>query len=296
VVEAGTDLGPVTRELQEELGAVLRVALPASHDTAAGVAAVPASRPGGWAYISSGTWSLVGLELDRPLTRECDLQANFTNEGGIFGTVRFLKNVMGLWLVQECRRWWEKSGDSLPYDRLFSLADTALPFNSLIDPDDATFLPPGNMPARIQKYAVDRGQQPPGDVAAVVRCILESLVLRYRQVLEMATDLAGVKLDTLHVVGGGARVKQLNQWTADATGLTVGAGPVEATALGNALAQLVACGELTSLAEIRAVSARSSTTTVSRPDASTRPAWDEAYRRFQSLTEEAPGPHAWRTP
>lgn len=283
VVEPGTKLGTVLPALEDELGAGVQIAVPATHDTAAAVAAVPAQSSAGWAYISSGTWSLVGLELSHPLTGVEALHANFTNEGGIFGTVRFLKNVMGLWLLQECRRSWAGSGQHYSYDELFALAATAPALKTFIDPDNPSFLLPGDIPTRIQKYLTDHHQPPLATPGEVVRCILESLVLRYRQVLELAGNLAGVQLDTIHVVGGGAQNTQLNQWLADALGLPVVAGPTESSALGNALMQLVALGELRSVVDMRALAARATTTVVFNPDLTRREVWDEAYVRFKHL-------------
>ncbi len=282
IVQPGTLLGPLLPELASELGASVRVAVPATHDTASAVAAIPASPHEGWAYISSGTWSLVGLELPQPLMRE-DSTVTFTNEGGVFGTIRFLKNVMGLWIVQECRRAWEREEQSYSYRELYALAESAPPLTILIDPDEPRFLAPGNMPGKIQAYLAEQQQPPPETVGAMVRCILESLVLRYREVLTSTEQLAGIPLQRIHVVGGGSQNTMLNQWLADATGLVVIAGPVEATALGNALMQLVALGELHSLAEVRALAAKTAQTVVFEPDPSHRSLWDEAYHRFQEL-------------
>jgi rhamnulokinase len=291
VVAPGTVLGPLLPALADELGAGTQVSAPATHDTASAIAAVPARAPARWAYISSGTWSLVGLELPRPLIRPEGLQANFTNEGGVFGTTRFLKNVMGLWLLQECRRTWEQEG-RLPeltrtYEQLFALADAEEPFAALIDPDDAGFLAPGDMPARIQEYLRHHLLVPKGcslaSAGAVVRCILESLVLRYRQVLADAAALAETAVDAIHVVGGGSQSALLNQWLADGTGLPVVAGPVEASALGNVLMQLVALGEFASLAEVRQFSAATTPTAVFQPQPDQKPRWDDAYGRFQQL-------------
>ena len=281
VVEPGTLLGQALPELEDELGSGVQIAVPATHDTAAAVAAVPALGPDSWAYLSSGTWSLVGVELRHPLTGADALRANFTNEGGVFGTVRFLKNVMGLWLLQECRRAWEKEGEVVGYDELFALAEQTAPTPALIDPDDPEFLTPGDMPVRIQRYLHDHAQLPL-DRAAMVRCILESLVLRYREVLETVADLTEQRPAAIHVVGGGARSALLNQWLADATGLPVIAGPIEATALGNVLLQLVARGELASLQDVRTLSARDAATVTFSPNHSRRASWDDAYGRFRS--------------
>ncbi len=244
VVEPGTLLGSLLPELAIDLGPGVQIAVPATHDTASAIAAITATEDVGWAYISSGTWSLVGLELSHPLI-PTDIDANFTNEGGIFGTVRFLKNVTGLWILQECKRAWEKEGQSYSYYELVALAQSARAHVAFINPDDARFLAPGDMPARIKSYLSEHDEpvlETPGEI---VRCILESLVLRYRQVLLRASQLAGISLQRVHMVGGGSQNAMFNQWLADATGLIVVAGPVECSALGNALMQLVALGELT---------------------------------------------------
>jgi rhamnulokinase len=209
----------------------------ASHDTAAAVAAVPAATDR-FAYISSGTWSLVGLELREPVLTEESRLANFTNEGGLDGTIRYLRNVMGLWILQECLRAW--GGPDL--GPLLAAAGEAPPFRSLIDPDDPSFLPPGDMPARIAAFCERTGQRPPGLPAETVRCVLESLALAYRRALRDAVRLSGRDVEVVHVVGGGARNALLCQMTADATGLPVVAGPVEAAALGNGLIQARAQG------------------------------------------------------
>jgi rhamnulokinase len=284
VVEPGTRLGTLLPELAQDLGSNVRVIVPATHDTASAVAAIPASGTN-WAYISSGTWSLVGLELPAPSIAQGS-QANFTNEGGVFGSVRFLRNVMGLWLVQECRRTWEREGQLYTYEELFALADKAPAFSTLINPDDPDFLAPGDMPVRIERYAREHGQRVPASVAFFVRTILESLTLRYRQILELATQITGVSVQAIHVVGGGAQNAHLNQWIADATGLPVIAGPVEASASGNALMQLVGLGELKNLPEVRLLSTRSTSLQRFEPDTQQRPAWNEAYERFQNLLQQ----------
>ncbi|GAA1569816.1 rhamnulokinase family protein [Kribbella hippodromi] len=209
-----------------------------THDTASAVVAVPAAGER-FAYISSGTWSLVGLELDAPVLTEEARAANFTNEGGVDGRTRFLRNVMGLWILQECQRIW---GDD-DLDGLLRDAAGAPPFAVLIDPDAPEFLAPGNMPERIDEHCRTTGQEPPRSRAAVVRCILESLALAYRWTLRSAQAIAGRDVDVLHVIGGGSRNELLCQLTADATGLPVLAGPVEASALGNVLVQARALGE-----------------------------------------------------
>ncbi len=274
LVPPGTVLGPLRTGVATETGlGAVPVVVPATHDTAAAVAAVPAGA-GTWAYISSGTWSLVGVEIASPLLGDDALAANFTNEGGVAGTVRFLKNVMGLWLVQECRRAWEREGKSYDYGELTRLADAAPPFVSIVDPDDAGFLFPPNMPAALAEYCRNHGEPAPADAGAAVRCCLESLALKYRWVLEKTEALTGKRADVIHVVGGGCQNTLLCQFTADACGRPVVAGPVEATAAGNVLTQALGQGLLKSLAEAREVVRRS----------------------FDVVTYEPRNPEAWQAP
>ena len=283
VVEAGTVVGNVLPQWHSDLGAA-RVIAPATHDTGSAVAAVPASGTGAWGYISSGTWSLVGMELARPLMTAEALAANGTNEGGVFGTTRFLKNVMGLWLLQECQKQWERSGYAVDYDALLAEMDGVPPFSAVIDPDDPSFLAPADMPATINVSLVERGQAPLQSPAAFARCILESLVLRYREVFQQIGTLTGVQIARVHVLGGGARNARLNQWLADALGLPIIAGPYEATALGNALMQLVGLGDLHSLSEVRAV-ARNLPTQLFSPRASHAAAWHKAVQDYSKLAD-----------
>jgi rhamnulokinase len=279
VVEPGSVLGEVL--LRDDLGAA-QVIAPATHDTASAIAAVPVTQQSGWGYISSGTWSLVGVELPQPLITSEALAANCTNEGGVFGTTRFLKNVMGLWLLQECLRRWTSQGYATVYETLLADVDAVPPFGALIDPDDARFLAPDDMPAAINAYLAEHGQAPLAAPAAFARCIMESLVLRYREVFHDIGLLAGVIIKQVHIVGGGARNARLNQWLADALGVPVLAGPYEATALGNALMQLVGLGELHTLSEVRAVAKRAPTR-VFTPRSAQLAAWEEAAQRLHTL-------------
>jgi rhamnulokinase len=285
VVPPGTVLGPLRPSVAAEAGAAaVPVVLPASHDTASAVAAVPAQGES-WCYISSGTWSLMGAELPAPLISERTLAYNFTNEGGVGGTTRFLKNIMGLWLVQECRRSWERAGRDYSYDELTRLAEAAPPFASLVDPDDSSFWLPPSMPAALGDFCKRTGQPVPTEPGAVVRCALESLALRYRWVLERLEELLSRRIDVIHVVGGGCQNELLNQLTADACGRAVVAGPVEATAVGNVLVQLLGLGAIGSLAEGREVVRRSfegKTFEPSRPER-----WGEPYQRFLRLLPAA---------
>ncbi|HWD79460.1 MAG TPA: rhamnulokinase family protein [Kribbella sp.] len=282
---------PTLREPGEVIGDVLPdetglapgipVIAVGSHDTASAVVAVPATGER-FAYISSGTWSLVGLELEAPVLTDEARAANFTNEGGVDGRTRFLRNVMGLWILQECRRIW---GDDL--DDLLRAAADAPPFAVLVDPDAPEFLAPGNMPARIDEQCRNTGQEPPRSRGAVVRCILESLALAYRRTLRSAQTIASRDVDVLHVIGGGSQNELLCQLTADACGLPVLAGPVEASALGNVLVQARALGEpLPDLDAMRALVR--STHSLRRYDPQGKPAdWDAAESRVFGTGDRA---------
>lgn len=290
LIDAGTDLGPIRASLAAELGIdPVRVIATAGHDTAAAVAAVPA-KPGpgstperpDWCYLSSGTWSLMGVETASPVINDVTYQYNFTNEGGVAGTTRLLKNIMGLWLVQECRRTWAKAGQEYSYEALVRLAEAAPAFRSLVDPDNPSFFAPGDMPARIAEVCRATGQPVPADPGAFVRCCLESLALKYRWVVERSEQITGGPIRTVHVVGGGSKNSLLNRFTAEACGRPVVAGPVEATAIGNVLMQAVGRGKLAGLSEVREVVARSFPVTTFEPG-SERSAWDEAASRFSAL-------------
>ena len=250
VVDAGTDLGPVKLELPGLAAA--KVVAPASHDTASAVVGVPFTDPDA-AYVSSGTWSLVGVELTGPVINEAAMAANLTNEGGAFGTIRLLRNSSGLWLLQESRRQWAQEGREYGYDELVRLAGTAPGGVSIINADHPEFVAPGDMPARIRAYCARTGQPVPTDDGALTRCVLDSLALGYRLAVEDLAAVTGRPVTAVHIVGGGARNQLLNQTVADVTGLPVVAGPAEATALGNLLVQLIALGEVEDLAQARAV-------------------------------------------
>lgn len=281
VVKPGTVLGPLRQAIASESGLnPVPVIAPATHDTGSAVAAVPAQGKS-WAFISSGTWSLMGAELDGPLINEKGLGYNFTNEGGVDGTIRFLKNIMGLWLVQECRRAWEKAGKTYEYDQLARMAEAALPFGSLVDPDHSSFLLPASMPVALADYCKRTGQPSPTEPGAVVRCALESLALRYRWVLSKLEELLGRRLEVIHVVGGGSQNALLCQLTADACNRTVLAGPVEATAIGNVMVQAIGLGLIGSLAEGREIVKRSFEVKTYLPQNAGM--WDEPYQRFQAL-------------
>jgi rhamnulokinase len=282
IVQAGTVLGPLRADLQDELGTGnVPVIAPATHDTGSAVAAVPATTGKSWAFLSSGTWSLMGAEVNEPIVNEKALGYNFTNEGGVYGTFRFLKNIMGLWLVQECKRTWEREGNSYDYGQLTEMAAAAKPFKSLLNPDDTTFLAPGDMPTRIADACRKNGQPVPETPGEIVRTCLESLALTYRQKVGHIEDCIGRKIEVLHVVGGGIQNEHLCQWTADATGLPVLAGPIEATAMGNLAVQAIATGVIPDLAAARQMVANSFNVKTYEPKDTAR--WDEAYGRFQKL-------------
>jgi rhamnulokinase len=281
LVQPGTILGPLRPAVVEETGLTpVPVIATATHDTAAAVAAVPAAGES-WAYISSGTWSLMGVELSAPLVGEAALDANFTNEIGFGGTVCFLKNIMGLWLVQECRRAWERAGQTYGYDELMRQAAAAPPFVSLVDPDHSSFILPANMPAALGEFCRATGQPVPSGVGATVRCALESLALRYRWVLGKLEELTGRKREVIHIVGGGSQAELLCQLTADACDRPVLAGPVEATAIGNVLVQAIGLRAVGSLADAREVVRRSFE--VRRYEPKDAAAWQEPYGRFCGL-------------
>jgi rhamnulokinase len=280
IVPPGTVIGALDGSVSRETGLRdARVVATASHDTAAAIAAVPASGEG-WAYISSGTWSLMGVELDSPLVNPSALAANFTNEGGVGGRTRFLKNIAGLWLLQQCRREWS-ADHPLGYDELARLAGEAPPFAAFIDPDGPDFLNPPSMVEAIRAFCWRTGQEPPQSVAATARCILESLALKYRWTLGELRCLTGKRIQKLHVIGGGSRNERLCQFTADATQLEVLAGPSEATAMGNILVQALALGALGSVAEVRSVVRESAAIKTFEPGRTGE--WESAYDRFRQV-------------
>jgi rhamnulokinase len=278
----GTVVGELLPDIATEVGlAGMPVIAPATHDTGSAVVAVPAEDDN-FAYISSGTWSLMGVELAQPLISDQALAYNFTNEGGVGPSYRFLKNIMGLWLVQECRRAWRRQGRDFSYAQLSRLAEEATPFFALVDPDDETFLAPGDMAASLRAYCSRTGQEIPGSEGEVVRVALESLALKYRWVLERLEEILGRRLSVIHIVGGGIQNELLCQFTADAADRPVIAGPAEATAIGNCMVQAMGLGEVDSLAQIRSVVRLSFEPKLYRPR-SDRGGWDEAYGQLQDL-------------
>ena len=286
VVPSGTVLGPLTPEMSAETGLRgIDVIATCSHDTGAAVAAVPAQGDQ-WAYLSSGTWSLIGVELPSAIVSDAACQHNFTNEAGFGGTTRFLKNIVGLWLLQESRRAWLRQGQDLDYAEINRLAQQAEPFRSLINPNDPRFLSPDSMPAEIAASCRESGQPEPETPGQFARCILESLALLYNETLDTVEELTDRKISTLHIVGGGSQSALLNQLAASATGRTVLAGPVEATAVGNVLIQAIALGDLDSLSAMRDLVRDSFAIETYQPE--NADAWQQAQQRFAALTASNP--------
>lgn len=282
VLKPGDKAGSIQPSVCEELGiSSIPVYAVAEHDTGSAVAAVPATEKS-FAYLSCGTWSLMGTEVDKPVLHELAQKLNFTNEGGVADTYRLLKNIMGLWILQECRREWERAGESYSFPELVQMASDAKPLATFIDPDDSLFLPPGDMPSRIAEYCRQTGQQAPQTTGDIVRCILESLALKYRHVFELTERLSGQSFSGLHMVGGGIQNTLLCQWTANAIGKSVWAGPSEGSAIGNLVVQWIAQGEFADIWEARKAIRESFPITVYEPD--DREAWDDAYTRFRTLT------------
>ncbi len=280
IIQPGTILGELLPEVLDETGspAIPCVAV-AGHDTASAVVSVPAIGEN-WAYLSSGTWSLLGIESPVPLVSEKTLEMNFTNEGGVEGTTRFLKNIMGMWLIQECKRIWDEEGE-LDWQQIVDLSNEIEPFKCFINPDDSMFLNPGNMPVAIQDFCAKTNQQVPVTKGEIARCIYDSLVLKYKFTLKQIELVTGNQIEKLHIIGGGAHNVMMNQLTADATGIPVFAGPTEATAIGNIMLQAKAMGKVNSLTDIREIVRNSfevkEYTPLPKLD------WESAYRKFEKL-------------
>jgi rhamnulokinase len=281
VVKPGTIVGGLTPEVQKELGCghVPVIAI-GSHDTASAIAGVPAGR-GNWAYLSSGTWSLMGVEIPKAIINNKTFEYEFTNEGGVENTIRLLKNIMGLWLVQECRRQWQEEGIDLSYGELTAMADRAEPFAGFLNVDDSVFLAPGDMPKRINEHLARTGQKTTRDKGQMNRIILESLALKYRHVMDAIEDVTGKTIDILHIVGGGIQNELLCQFTADATGKKVIAGPIEATASGNILMQAKAVGQIKTLDQARGIVRNSFDLKEYQPQ--NESLWQEKYNELKCL-------------
>lgn len=283
IISTGSIVGNLRSSISDELGIgrVPVIAVP-EHDTGSAVVSVPVLE-GKYAYLSSGTWSLLGVETNEPVINDITCNLNYTNEGGINKTVRLLKNIMGLWIYQECKRAWDKEGDSMSFDELEEAASKSKPFAAIINPEDETFFTPGNMPRKIAEYCIRTGQKPPEGKGAIVRCIMESLALKYRAAIEELEGIMGYRLPVLHIVGGGCKNTMLCQFASDALERPVIAGPVEATAIGNIASQLIGLGKVANLNEARALIKRSFPTTEYLPKDSS--IWDDAYGRFLELTK-----------
>ncbi len=282
VVPSGTVLGDLLPDIADATGlAGTKVITPACHDTAAAVAATPLSSPQA-AYLSSGTWSLLGVESDVATPTVDALDAGFTNEKGVGTSYRFLQNIMGLWLVQSARAAWARAGQRYDYPDLAALAETAAPFRAWINPNDLRFYAPDNMVSAVQCFCAETGQPVPQSVAEVMRCLLESLAFTYRASIDRIEALKGISVPCLHIIGGGSQNRVLNQWTANALGRPVVTGPVEGTCMGNLLVQLLALGEVKDLEEIRQVVRQSCEVETCEPQQSA--AWQDAYGQYTAAT------------
>ena len=279
IVRPGTVVGKLTESVAEELdcGRIPVIAI-ASHDTGSAVAAVPAVGDGGWAYLSSGTWSLIGAEVNEAIVNDATFEYDFTNEGGVENTIRLLKNVMGLWLVQECRRQWQRDGVELSYGEMAAMAEGAPAFAGRINPDHNEFFAPGDMPGKINKYLAETGQGAIEDKGTLLRVILESLAFKYKLVIERIEEVTGEGVEVLHIVGGGIKNELLCQFAANALGKKVVAGPVEATASGNILMQAMAVGQVESLGQLRGIVADSFELNEYRPRNAEM--WQEQYEKM----------------
>jgi rhamnulokinase len=280
IVPPGTVLGSLTAELQQELGGNAQVIAVGGHDTASAVAAAPLANKD-CAYLSSGTWSLMGLEEPQPIITEESAKFDITNEGGVCNTIRFLKNIGGLWLLQECRRNWMEQGEELDFVQIAGLAMAAEPFIAFINPDAPEFAKPCDMPAAIQEFCKKTGQRIPQTKGEIARTAYESLAMRYRSVFQTLEKMHGKPLNQLHIVGGGCQNKVLNQFSADALNRPIIAGPIEATAIGNMLMQMIAKGDVSTLAEGRAMVSKSFEAKVIMPENTA--AWDKAFERFVAI-------------
>ena len=291
----GTSLGRLRTRLAEDTRlTAANVVLPGTHDTASAVLAVPSASSVGtpdWAYISLGTWALMGIESPRPIVNDVVSRFNFTNEGGVCGTTRILKNICGMWLLQECRRVWTQqgkknaAGDNLDWEDMNIMTANARPFVSFVDPDAPEFAKPGNMPQMIRDFTKRTGQAVPETDGAVLRTIVESLALKFRRVLAMCEEIGGQKINTIHVVGGGVKNKFLLQATADATGRRVVGGPIEGTGVGNILMQAIGAGDVEGVEQAREIVRNSFDVVTFEPFVSYSDAWDEAYGRFLKILE-----------
>ena len=283
IVDSGTVIGPLTADIARETQmSQISVIAPATHDTGAAIASIPAEDEN-FAYISSGTWSLMGIESGKPLISDKTLAYNFTNEGGVEKTYRVLKNIMGLWLIQECKRSWNNKKQEYTFPEIVKMAEKAEPFRSLVDPDNSVFLNPLDMPTALADFCKSTGQPVPQTHAEFSRCVFDSLALKYRSVVESLKTISDKKIEKIHIIGGGSQNELLCQFTANATGLPVVAGPAEGTAIGNIMVQAMGLGHVKSLAEIRQIIRNSLEFKSYRPQ--NFDAWDKAYERFRRLVK-----------
>jgi len=287
IVKPGTIVGKLSENVRTELGINgVPVIAVAEHDTGSAVMSVPAVE-GKYAYLSSGTWSLLGVESDTPVINDTTYELNYTNEGGFNNTIRLLKNIMGLWIHQECKRAWEKEGEKISFNDLEQMAKQSESFRSFIDVDNSMFYSPGNMPEKIMEYCRLTGQPVPETKGQIVRCVMESLAMKYRTALEKLEKIVGYNIPVLHVVGGGSKDKLLSQFTANAIGRPVITGPVEATAIGNITCQLIALGEIANISQARAIIKKSFDMNEFDPvDVSQ---WNEAYLKYEEIMKKSEG-------
>lgn len=281
IAQPGSVVGPLLPQILEEVGDIkANVVNVAAHDTASAVLAVPATSDD-FIFISSGTWSIMGSEVKEPIISDASFKYNFTNEGGVENTIRFSKNITGLWLKQESKRQWEREGKNYTHDQLTDMALASKPLQCFIDPDDPLFATPGNLPRRIVEYCKTTGQHVPENTGEIMRCIFESLALRYRYTVDCIDEMKGHKTPAVNIVGGGTKEAILCQFAADACGRPVHAGPVEATAIGNIATQAIAAGEIKNVAEAREVIRNSFDIEYYEPKNTEM--WDEGYERFKKL-------------
>ncbi|MDP4117715.1 MAG: rhamnulokinase family protein [Bacillota bacterium] len=286
IVMPGTVIGNLSDEICEELGCPkVPVIAVGAHDTASAVASVPVTEGDDYVYISSGTWALLGVENDKPIINETSMKFNFTNEGGVEGKIRFLRNIMGLWIIQESRRQWQREGKNYSFDDLEKQAWTAKPFESLIDPDYSDFGTPGNMPKKIREFCKRTGQTVPETAGDVIRCAAQSLALKIAMSVDGMEETLGRKINTIHMVGGGIKDKMVCQFAANASGRTVVAGPVEATSTGNAIVQFMALGKIENLNSARKIIKDSFPVSIYEPQ--DRKDWEDAYEKFKTIAKMA---------
>jgi len=285
IIDTCSCTGTLQKSVQDELGVKgIPVIAVASHDTGSAVISAPLEHSDD-AYISSGTWSLLGTECEKPVINDTTLKLNYTNEGGINRSVRLLKNIMGLWVYQECRRAWKKEGIQVSYDEMDALAQAAAPFQAFINVDDETFYSPGNMPQKVIDYCNKTGQKVPSDMGSIIRLVMEGLALKYRSAVEGLEAITGRKVPALHIVGGGCKNTMLSRFTANLLKRPVTAGPIEATAIGNVMSQLIALKEVEDLQQAREVVKRSFPTEEYLPENVAQ--WDEAYSRYCAIVDSS---------